>query len=141
MPITFEIVCPDQKFLSASADMVVVPASEGDIGVMEGHTPLIVSLRGGVVAVYENERVTDQWFVVGGFAEVTPDRCIVLANEVIPLAELRPEEADRRLRAAEASYAALSPDDIEARMLALDDAIAARAMLDVAAAGLGRHAG
>ncbi len=140
MPITFEIVCPDQQFLSASADMVVVPASEGDIGVLEGHTPIIVSLRGGIVAMYEAERVVDQWFVLGGFAEVTPDRCVVLANEVIPLAELTQEDASRRLREAEAAYASLTPGDIEGQMLALDRANAARAMLDAAVAGSGRVA-
>ena len=53
------------------------------MGVLEGHAPAIVMLRGGIIALYEGERITDQMYVAGGFAEVTPERCTVLANEVL----------------------------------------------------------
>ncbi len=135
MPIAFEIVCPDQQFLSATAEMVVIPAAEGDMGVMEGHTPMIVALRGGVVATYDQQdRITERWFVTGGFAEVTAERCVVLATEVIPAGELRADVAERRLAEAEAACAAIRPDDSEAQALAQDRAQAARAMLDTATA-------
>ena len=74
--------------LSRPVDMVVIPASEGDMGVLEGHTPMIVMLRGGTIDLYEGDRVTDRLFVDGGFAEVTPERCTVLADNVMPLAEV-----------------------------------------------------
>ena len=47
MPIALEIVSPEKLLLSRPVDMVVIPASEGDMGVLEGHTPMIVMLRGG----------------------------------------------------------------------------------------------
>src|SRR3974390_150381 len=84
MPVSLEIVSPDRLLLSRPVDMVVIPASEGDMGVLEGHQPMIVMLRGGVVSLYEGDRVTDTLFVAGGFAEVTPERCTVLAAEVDP---------------------------------------------------------
>ncbi|MBN8904423.1 MAG: ATP synthase F1 subunit epsilon, partial [Rhodospirillales bacterium] len=106
MPTNLEIVSPEKLLLSRPVDMVVIPAAEGDMGVLEGHTPMIVALRGGTIALYEGDRITDQLYVAGGFAEVTPERCTVLANEAIPLAELSRTEAERRLAEAEAAYEA-----------------------------------
>jgi F-type H+-transporting ATPase subunit epsilon len=78
MPVALEIVSPEKLLLSRAVDMVVIPASEGDMGVLPGHTPMIVTLRGGMIALYEGDTVTDRMFVAGGFAEVTPERCTVL---------------------------------------------------------------
>ena len=83
MPVNLEIVSPERLLLSRPVDMVVIPASEGDMGVLEGHAPAIVMLRGGIIALYEGEQITDQMYVAGGFAEVTPERCTVLASEVL----------------------------------------------------------
>src|SRR5271157_3077899 len=122
MPVNLEVVSPDKLLLSRPVDMVVIPASEGDMGVLEGHAPTIVMLRGGVVALYEGETVTDRMYVAGGFAEVTPERCTVLANEVIPLAELNRAEGERRLAEAEASLAQVDAADVVAEELALERA-------------------
>src|ERR1700761_6701145 len=97
MRVNLEIVSPERLLLSRPVEMVVIPASEGDMGVLEGHAPMIVMLRGGVISLYENDRVTDTLFVAGGFAEVTPERCTVLANEVAPVGELQRAEGERRL--------------------------------------------
>ncbi len=83
MPVNLEIVSPERLLLARPVEMVVIPASEGDMGVLEGHAPAIVMLRGGVIALYEDDKITDQMYVAGGFAEVTPERCTVLANEVL----------------------------------------------------------
>ena len=101
MAVNLEIVTPERLLLSRPVDMVVIPASEGDMGVLEGHAPAIVMLRGGVIALYEGDRITDQMYVAGGFAEVTPERCTVLANEVLAPADLSREEGERRLAEAE----------------------------------------
>ena len=58
MPINLEIVSPEKLLLSRDVDMVVIPAAEGDMGVLEGHAPMSVLLRGGVVSLYEGERLT-----------------------------------------------------------------------------------
>ena len=135
MPVNLEIVSPERLLLSRPVDMVVIPASEGDMGVLEGHQPMIVMLRGGVIALYDGEQVTDQMFVAGGFAEVTPDRCTVLANEVMPVAELNRAEGERRLAEAEASLAQVDAADVVAEELALERAQSARALIE-AVAGL-----
>jgi len=94
--IQFELVAPERLILSEMVEMVVVPGTEGDFGVLPGHAPLISSLRPGMVAIYEGRTVTQRIFVVGGIAEVIPDRCTVLAEEAIA-----PEALDRAAIEAE----------------------------------------
>lgn len=130
MPISLEIVSPERLLLSRSADMVVIPAAEGDMGILEGHTPMIVTLQGGTISVYEGETVAEQLFVVGGFAEVTGERCTVLANEALPVADLSKDEAERRLQEAEADYQQIQGDDIDEQLLALDRVHAARSLVE-----------
>jgi len=86
--IEFELVAPERLLVSESVEMVVVPGSEGDFGILAGHAPTVSSVRAGVVAVFENGRVRERFFVSGGFAEVTPARCTVLADEAMPLEEI-----------------------------------------------------
>jgi len=130
MSVNLEIVSPEKLLLSRPVDMVVIPASEGDMGVLEGHAPTMVMLRGGVISLYEGDRVTDTLFVAGGFAEVTPERCTVLANEVMPVAELQRAEGERRLAAAEADLAKLDAADIVAEELALERQQSAQALIE-----------
>ena len=130
MPIALEIVSPERLLLSRPVDMVVIPASEGDMGVLEGHSPAIVMLRGGVIALYDGEQVTDQMYVAGGFAEVTPERCTVLANEVLAPADLSREEGERRLTAAQEALAQVDGNDVVAEELALERVQSAQALIE-----------
>jgi F-type H+-transporting ATPase subunit epsilon len=130
MPVALEIVSPEKLLLSRPVEMVVIPASEGDMGVLEGHTPMIVMLRGGTILLYADEQVTDRLFVAGGFAEVTPERCTVLANEAVPVAELSRAEGERRLSEAEAAYQAADTSDPVVEDAALDRIQSARAMIE-----------
>ena len=130
MPVNLEIVTPDRLLLSRPVDMVVIPASEGDMGVLEGHSPAIVILRGGIIALYEGDRVTDQMYVAGGFAEVTPERCTVLANEILVSSDLSREEGERRLAEAEAHYATIDATDVVAEEIALERIQSARALTE-----------
>jgi F-type H+-transporting ATPase subunit epsilon len=132
MPTNLEIVSPERLLLSRPVDMVVIPASEGDMGVLEGHTPMIVTLRGGTIDLYEGDKVTDRLFVSGGFAEVTGERCTVLANEAEPLSELNRTAAERQLAEAEAAYEAADKRDVAIEDAALDRVQAARARVEAA---------
>ena len=132
MALALEIVSPEKLLLSRSVDMVVIPAAEGDMGVLEGHSPMIVTLRGGAIAIYEGDRVADQLFVSGGFAEVTGERCTVLATEVLALGDVSKAEGEKRLAAAETAYEAAARDGTEAEDAALDAIQTARAMVEAA---------
>lgn len=134
MPVALEIVSPTRLLLSRPVDMVVVPAAEGELGVLPGHAPMIVLLRGGLVRIFEAGKETSRLFVGSGFAEITPERCTVLANEAIPLAEVSKREAADRLKVAESLYAAVDKNDVAAREAAQEQLYSARVMGDLAQA-------
>lgn len=99
--VSFQLIMPEREVLATEADMVVVPGSEGDFGVLHGHAPLISTVRPGVLEVIQDNKVAERFMVVGGFAEVTPERCTVLADEVTPFEEVTPEQLAEREREAE----------------------------------------
>ncbi len=90
MPVQFELVTPERLLVSTEVEMVVVPGSEGNFGVLPGHAPLISTIRPGTVDIYQQNRTTiiERIFVAGGIAEVTPERCTVLADEAMSLDSL-----------------------------------------------------
>ena len=98
--VSFRLVMPERELLATEADMVVVPGSEGDFGVLPGHAPLISTVRSGVLEVYQNSKVEQRFLVAGGFAEVTPERCTVLADEAVPFEEVTVAQLDERERVA-----------------------------------------
>ena len=134
MPIDLEIVSPEKLLLSRSVDMVVIPAAEGEIGVLPQHAPMIVLLRGGSVRIYAGQQVTDRMFVSGGFAEITPERVTVLADEAIPVAGLSRAEGERRLAAAQADYDGADKMDVSTLDRAMERMQAARVMIAEASA-------
>lgn len=130
MAVTLEIVSPEKLLLSRDVEMAVIPAAEGDIGVLEGHTPMMVTLRGGIVSLYEGDKVTDTLFVGGGFAEITPERVTVLAGDAMPVNEIERTEAEKRLRDAEEAHAQMDGNGTVEEELALERVHSARAMIE-----------
>ncbi|ALG70610.1 ATP synthase subunit epsilon [Azospirillum thiophilum] len=96
--VEFELVSPEKLLKSQPVDMVVVPGSEGDFGVLAGHSPMISTVRPGVIDVYEGDRIVDRVFVAGGFAEVTEARCTVLAEEAVALADLNRGAVEQQIK-------------------------------------------
>lgn len=100
--ITFELVSPERLVLSKPVDMVVMPGSEGEFGVLVGHAPILATLDPGVVAVHDGGQIIDRIFVAGGFAEVTAERCVVLAEDAVSVKNIDVAAAASALREAEA---------------------------------------
>jgi F-type H+-transporting ATPase subunit epsilon len=96
--VDFELVSPERLLFSRGVDMVVVPGAEGDFGVLPRHSPLISAIRPGVIKVYEQGQVTETIFVADGFAEVTPSRCTVLAEEALPVSDIDRGEVEQQLK-------------------------------------------
>jgi F-type H+-transporting ATPase subunit epsilon len=96
--VEFELVSPERLLLSEQVDMVVVPGAEGDFGVLPRHSPLISTLRPGIIRVFEGREVKQRIFVAGGFAEVTAERCTVLAEEAVPVGEIDAAKIDQELK-------------------------------------------
>ncbi|MFC3123889.1 ATP synthase F1 subunit epsilon [Pseudoroseomonas globiformis] len=123
-----ELVSPEKLLLSRPVEMAIIPAAEGEMGVLPGMAPMIVALKGGVIRVQENGQTTEKLFVMGGFAEITPTRVTVLADEATPVAELSRATAANRVREAEAAYTAATSATPEEREAAMDRLLAAREM-------------
>jgi F-type H+-transporting ATPase subunit epsilon len=80
----FELVTPARLVLSEDVHMVVVPGSEGEFGVLEGHAPVMSTINDGALKVYRSEgSVPEEIRIEGGFAEVGANRLTVLAERVI----------------------------------------------------------
>jgi len=127
-----ELVSPEKLLLSRQVEMVILPAAEGEMGVLPGHAPMIITLRGGTIRVREGNQDTERLFVAGGFAEVTPERVTVLADEAVPVAELSRAAADGRVAEAERAYADAARDAPERRDAAMARLLAMRAMREAA---------
>ena len=127
--VEFELVSPEQLLLSEMVEMVVVPGTEGDFGVLPQHTPMISTLRPGVIRVFEKGAAKESIFVAGGFAEVTPERCTVLADQAMPLAEIDRAAVEQQLADAREDLA--DAEDESARKAAEKAVAVAEAMLQV----------
>ena len=127
--VEFELVAPERLLLSASVSMVVVPGAEGDFAALPGHTAFISGIRTGIIDVYEKSTdvVERRIFVSGGFAEVTPDRCTVLADEAVALDGADRGAAEQRLKAAQEALA--NADSDSARDAAAGENAIAEALL------------
>jgi F-type H+-transporting ATPase subunit epsilon len=112
----FEFVSPERVLFSGEVDQVDLPGTEGDMGILAGHAPLVTTLRPGIVTIFLEGR-REPVVVIGGFAEISPEGLTVLADQAVPRADF-----DMALLAAEIKDAeedvADAKDDAERDRLA-----------------------
>ena len=118
--ITFDLVSPEKLLLSKAVDMVTVPGTEGYMGVMAGHSPLVSTLRAGMIDMKDEGQDT-RFFIRGGFAEINPTKITVLAEEAIPMTELDLAVIDQRIADAQEDEIAAKTDADRARAAQLVD--------------------
>lgn len=106
----FELVSPERLLFSDDAELVVVPGSEGDFGVLPNHAPFLSTLRPGLLEVTLPGGTQRRIFVRGGFAEVGPDGLTLLAQQAVDLAELDAEQLAQQIRNAEEDVADAKDD-------------------------------
>jgi F-type H+-transporting ATPase subunit epsilon len=112
--VEFELVSPERLILSQAVDMVVVPGAEGDFGVLPGHALFLSTVRPGIIAVHNEGAVRERIFVGGGFAEVTPERCTVLADEAVPVQDIDRAKVESRLKELREDLAEAKTDETRA---------------------------
>ena len=110
--INLTVVTRERKILDAEADEVVLPGRDGELGVLPGHTPLLAMLKVGEMRFRQGGTV-DRLIISWGFAEVLPDRVIVLAARGFLPEEIDPSKAEEQKREAEKEMAYLSSHDPE----------------------------
>ncbi|NWH07036.1 MAG: F0F1 ATP synthase subunit epsilon [Alphaproteobacteria bacterium] len=97
----FDLVSPERLLMAEAVDMVVVPGSEGDFGVLAGHAPLMSTIRPGFISVKNGNQPEFRIFIRGGFAEVNAKGLTILAEEAIPAGELNAADLDAKITDAE----------------------------------------
>jgi F-type H+-transporting ATPase subunit epsilon len=117
--LTFSLVSPERELFSGQVDQVDLPGTEGDIGVLPDHSPLMAAIRTGAITVYANGS-EEKFFVEGGFADVTPAGLTVLAEIATPLADVDRAELSARIDKARADLETLSDEKAMAHRLHID---------------------
>lgn len=112
----FEFVSPESVLLSGDVDQVDLPGSEGDMGILAGHAPLVTTLRPGIVTIVRGGQ-REPVVVIGGFAEMSPAGLTVLADQAVARADFDIGQLAIEIKNAEEDIAD-STDDAERDKLA-----------------------
>ena len=100
--ISFDLVSPEKLIFNDEVGMIIVPGKDGDLGILPGHSKVMSSLRPGRVMVYgEDKNLLKSFFVSGGFAEINPEKCIVLAESVEELSSLEKSLVEKEIQQLE----------------------------------------
>ena len=118
--INLTIVTRERKIVDVTVDEVVLPATDGEIGILPGHTPLLTTLKIGQMR-YRVSGTLYRMVLSWGFAEVLPDRVIVMAETARLPQEIDPLAAEEERKLAERELLDLSSHDpafaiVEARL-------------------------
>jgi F-type H+-transporting ATPase subunit epsilon len=111
MALHFELVSPARLLFSGDVASVQIPGSEGEMGIMAGHSPVLATLRPGVIVVTRDGAAPERIYVRGGFAEVNAAGLTVLAETAIPMAELDSAALASQIKNAEEDLADAKDDE------------------------------
>lgn len=101
---TFELVSPEQLLASGEAEIVTVPGTEGDMGILVNHAPVMTSLRPGIVTAKMADGGESSYFVRGGFADIGPTGVTILAEFAIESSAMTREIFDEQKRLAQEEH-------------------------------------
>ena len=111
--ISFDLVSPENLIFNDEVGMIIVPGKDGDFGVLPGHSKVMSSLRPGRVMVYgEGKNLLKSFFVSGGFAEVNPEKCIVLAESVDEINTIEKAAIEKEIQDLESQDTDTSKDKL-----------------------------
>ena len=111
--ISFDLVSPENLIFNDEVGMIIVPGKDGDFGVLPGHSKVMSSLRPGRVMVYgEDKNLLKSFFVSGGFTEVNPEKCIVLAESVNEVNALEKGAIEKEIQDLETQDTDTSKDQL-----------------------------
>jgi F-type H+-transporting ATPase subunit epsilon len=119
----FVLVSPAKLLKSADVDMVVVPGTEGDFGVLPAHAPVVSTLRTGVIEVHDGDE-PEKLLVVGGFAEVNAAGLTILAELATPLNEVDKAGYEEELKNLSEDLQDAKVDEVRARAQKARDKVA-----------------
>lgn len=123
MAMRFELVSPERRLASSEVRAVRIPGADGDLTAMEGHTPVVTSLRPGILTV-EAEGGEQRFAVTGGFAEIGPESTTVLAERALPASDVTQAVYDDWVADARAQAKDAPADVIDSAQKLVEDMVA-----------------
>ena len=107
----FELVSPERLLVSGSVSEVVIPATEGEMTVMANHAPTMTTIKPGIVTVKTADGKKDRYVVFGGFADIIPTGCTLLAESAVHVDEFNSDDITRRIESARKELDHVKTDD------------------------------
>lgn len=111
----FELVSPERLLVSAQVESVIIPATDGEMTVMSNHAPVMTTVKPGVVTVKEASGGEERFVVFGGFADILPEACTLLAESAVAVKDIDREDLARRISNAREDVADAKDDDTRTR--------------------------
>lgn len=108
--LTFELVSPERLLLSAEVTEVVIPGTDGEMTVMANHAPTMTTIKPGVVSVKASDGAVSKYVVFGGFADILPASCTLLAESAVSVSSIDRDDLARRLQEAREDVADAKSD-------------------------------
>ncbi len=100
MAFKFDLVSPERLLVSEEVDAVIIPGAEGEMTVMVNHAPVMTTIKPGVVTVKPTGGSDQRFVVFGGFADILPGGCTLLAEEAVEVKDIDREDLARRIQDA-----------------------------------------
>lgn len=107
---TFELVSPERLLVSAEVESVVIPGTEGEMTVMAHHAPVMTTVKPGIVTIRTTAGAEESFVVFGGFADILPTCCTLLAESAVTASAFDRADLDRRIELATADAADAADD-------------------------------
>ena len=114
-PYKFELVSPERLLVSEEIESVVIPATEGEMTVMANHAPTMSTIAPGVVVVKPVSGAERKYVVFGGFVDILPQGCTLLAESAVAVADIDRNDLSRRIQAAREDLSDARDDDARSK--------------------------
>jgi F-type H+-transporting ATPase subunit epsilon len=101
----FELVSPERLLVSEQVESVVIPGAEGEMTVMAHHAPVMTTIKPGVVTVKPASGAEERYVVFGGFADILPSGCTLLAESAVAVGDIDRADIARRIQEAKEDVA------------------------------------
>ena len=128
----FELVSPERLLVSEAVESVVIPGTEGEMTVLALHAPVMTTVKPGVVTVKPVSEPEERYVVFGGFADILPSGCTLLAESAVPVKDIDRTDLARRIQDAKEDVADATDDatrtkadELLAQLTTLEAALAA----------------
>ncbi|SHI23813.1 F0F1 ATP synthase subunit epsilon [Ferrimonas marina] len=139
MTVHLDVVSAQEKLFSGLVETLQVTGSEGELGILPGHVPLLTAIKPGMVRIVKQHGKEELIYLSGGFLEVQPDNVTVMADVAVRAEEIDVEAAREAKRAAQERIANAGVDfDYDAAMVELERALAQLRVVETIRKGLGK---